>query len=186
MSVSTSRRAAFVIVGVIVLLDQVTKVLVRSQMPLGKIIKLFDGEFLWLWHITNSGMAFGIRIIPPWGLKIIALLAVIALGVFIYRHLPQGVLGRIPFAFVMGGALGNLIDRVLFGEVTDFISVDFPDFIMTRWPIFNIADSAINVGVALLLINMLFLHKSNSNLIQATEPSPLDYTTLDQEVKESV
>ncbi|MDD2361314.1 MAG: signal peptidase II, partial [Syntrophaceticus schinkii] len=63
----------------------------------------------------------------------------------------------IAFGLVMGGAWGNLIDRVLYGGVTDFINVDFPDFIMERFTIFNIADSAIFIAVTLLIIDMLFV-----------------------------
>jgi len=56
----------------------------------------------------------------------------------------------------MGGAIGNTIDRLLYGYVIDFIDVDLPDWLMERWPVFNVADSAVSVGVTLLLIVMLF------------------------------
>ena len=76
---------------------------------------------------------------------------------------------------VLGGALGNLIDRVLFGPVTDFFSMDFPDFIMERFPVFNIADSSIFIGVVLLIIDMLFIKD---------KPSPLPETTDNIEMSE--
>ena len=58
---------------------------------------------------------------------------------------------------ILGGAIGNLTDRIIFGSVTDFIWCDFPDFIMQRWPIFNIADSSIVIAMILLFISTIFL-----------------------------
>jgi signal peptidase II len=76
---------------------------------------------------------------------------------------------------ILGGALGNLIDRVLFGPVTDFFSMDFPDFIMERFPVFNIADSSIFIGVVLMIIDMLFIKD---------KPSPLPETGEHIEISE--
>ncbi len=60
---------------------------------------------------------------------------------------------------ILGGAFGNLIDRIFFGGVTDFIWWDFPDFIMERWPVFNIADSSIVVAICLLVVYYLFFRE---------------------------
>ena len=66
------------------------------------------------------------------------------------------------FTFILGGAIGNLIDRAMYGKVIDFIDCDFPDIIMTRWPIFNIADSFVTVGMVFLAIQYLFLEKKEN------------------------
>ena len=71
---------------------------------------------------------------------------------------PKNKLEIFYFALILGGALGNLIDRIFIGSVTDFIWCDFPDIIMTRWPIFNIADSSIVIAMILMIASTLF-HK---------------------------
>jgi len=159
-------RWNYLLIGVIVMaLDQITKMMIVRLLPLGGEIRLFDGELLWIQHIMNSGMAFGIRFFPPLVLTIVALLAVIGLTtyVFITSVLPRGI--GIPLGLIIGGASGNLIDRIIHGKVIDFICVDFPDFIMPRWPTFNVADSAILVGVTLLLIFSFFYNRSQKTNI---------------------
>ena len=69
------------------------------------------------------------------------------------------------FSLILGGAIGNLVDRILIGSVTDFIWWDFPDIIMHRWPVFNIADSAIVIAICLLLIEIVFSQKKNTEEI---------------------
>ena len=66
------------------------------------------------------------------------------------------------YSFILVGAVGNMIDRIFYGKVIDFIDCDFPDFIMERWPIFNIADSFISVGMVLLFMHFIFYDKKHS------------------------
>jgi signal peptidase II len=79
-------------------------------------------------------------------------------GAFRYPRLVE-----LSLALILGGALGNLFDRVRFGYVTDFFDFDFPDFIMTRWPVFNIADSAVTTGVTLWCVYLVFFAKKHVN-----------------------
>jgi len=69
---------------------------------------------------------------------------------------------QLALALILGGAVGNLIDRLLFGRVTDFFDFDFPNFIITRWPVFNIADSAVTIGVTLWCLHLIISPGSRS------------------------
>ncbi len=140
----------------VTILDQATKYLVRKHIPFGLDIRLFDNDLVWLQHVTNPGMVFGIRLFPPSTLIVITIIAIIGMILYIFfsPDLPKNQ--SIPLSLILGGAIGNLIDRIAFGQVTDFISVDLPDAIMLRWPTFNVADSSVSIGVTLLLIFSLW------------------------------
>ena len=118
----------------------------------GAIVRLFDSDFIWLIYVLNPGFAFGVKILPPIILKIFAIIAAGALGYFLYTRWSQPLMQNLPLTLIMGGAIGNLIDRLRIGEVIDFVSVDMPDFFMDRFPVFNVADSMVSVGVVLLMI----------------------------------
>jgi signal peptidase II len=126
-------------------LDQLTKVWVSTSLPEGGWWSPLPG--LWrvfrVTHITNSGAAFGI--FPNQG-NFFIIIAVVVAGVIVlyYRYLPsRGWLIRLSLGLQLGGALGNLLDRVRYGHVVDFIDIGF-------WPIFNVADIAIVTGVGIL------------------------------------
>jgi signal peptidase II len=136
--------------GLIILIDQLTKWIVRSTIPFGQswmpLEWLMPYFHLVNWH--NSGAAFGLF---QKGGNFIAVLAfVVAVAIVIYYPIiPRSdKFLRLALAMQLAGALGNLIDRLLKGAVTDFISVG-------NFPVFNVADSSISVGVALLLIPYL-------------------------------
>ncbi len=138
----------FVLLGVAVLvlaLDQLSKAWVATSLPEGGWWSPLPG--LWrvfrITHITNSGAAFGI--FPDQGNVFILIAVVVALAIVLYyRHLPAGAwLIRLSLGFQLGGAIGNLLDRVRYGYVVDFIDIGF-------WPIFNLADASIVIGVAIL------------------------------------
>ncbi len=131
--------------------DQASKALVRATLPSDppQTIRLIPGV-LWLTHVRNQGAAFGVMSGRQL-LFIATTLAVLAGIAYAWRRYPQrnAVIVR-SLGLVTGGAIGNLIDRVLFGgRVTDFLDVHW-------FPVFNIADSAIVVGVAVLVIWLLF------------------------------
>ena len=144
-------------------LDQVSKVLVRSALPLYESIPLIGDEFLQFTHVQNPGVIFGLRFIGPTMLAILGCVVAPLLAVYLYRLIRRGDPLRWPMTLFLVGAVGNTIDRVLFRTVTDFVDVDFPDVIMERWPVFNVADSCITVGITLLLIQVLFLHHSRNS-----------------------
>jgi len=151
------------ILNLILILDQVTKIVVRRYMPHGDSFTIWQkafGETFRLSHVSNDGSAFSFSPFDPTGNRIFFIVVTI-LGLCLIGWLLKKASNRfqvIIYGFILGGALGNLIDRIAFGKVTDFIDVDFPDFIMQRWPVFNIADSAIVIAMILLIIE-LFIHR---------------------------
>ncbi len=131
----------------LLLADQITKGLVRHHLAPGEFVALV-GDHVGLRLILNSSSAFGL-IRAPW----LSLASGMAVLVVIPVYVARGVLGRhprlaVPLALLFGGSLGNLVDRLRFRAVTDFI-----DFRV--WPVFNIADAAITLGVAALAIFIL-------------------------------
>ena len=146
-----------IIAGILVIADQITKAIVLSKMALYQSISVIPGFFS-LTHIHNPGGAFGflaqqnasVRI----GVFLFASSLAIVLILLFYRQIPK----THPFlsaglALVFGGAIGNLIDRLRFGKVVDFL-----DFYVGKlhWPAFNVADSGITVGVAIFLVHIVF------------------------------
>lgn len=170
-------RWPLIIAALLVVLDQITKVLVKGfdlfgivheGMFLGESRPLV-GEALRLTFVENPGMAFGIG----WGdAKIILTLLTIGIVALIIRMIMQtptsARIVRFSLTLLLGGAVGNLIDRMFYGvmygegplfygKVVDFLQVDIPDVwlfgeLYTHWPVFNIADSCVSVGVVTLLI----------------------------------
>jgi signal peptidase II len=134
----------------VVVLDQLAKGVVRRGLPLGETAPLLDG-LLRLTHVANEGAAFGLM--PGGRYLFIAStgLVLLAVGLFWYRYHPRSWWLSIAIGLVAGGALGNLIDRVLVGRVTDFLEFAFMDF-----PVFNVADTAIVTGVAIISVWLLF------------------------------
>lgn len=131
----------------VIAFDQLTKWLVRTNLELGQSIPE-EGLFR-LTYTTNTGGAFGIFANQTF---LLALAAIIGIAAFLlyFRYLPlESTLLKVGLGLDLGGAIGNLIDRLRFGEVTDFIDVG-------AWPVFNIADSAIVVGTILIAYYLLF------------------------------
>lgn len=116
------------------------------------------GELIRFTFIKNPGAAFGIMIGSKW---FFLLLSILACGVMVYYFTQLPVTetwGRFALSMIFAGAVGNLIDRIRFGEVTDFIDVGFGTY---RWPIFNIADMAVSIGVILLFIRLSTSQQTN-------------------------
>lgn len=168
----------------IVLLDQITKFLVKGGtipflnikvdgMHYGQSVNVI-GDFFQITFVENPGLAFGIDVsdTSKLFLSIFSLLASIGIFYYLYKSKDQRLIVRLSLAFILGGAIGNLIDRtfygliygyapIFYGKVVDFFNVDFFDFTIfgrtyERWPIFNIADASVTIGVILLII----FHKS--------------------------
>jgi len=139
----------------ILLLDRWTKWLVHSRLLLNQTILVIDGFFN-ITYVRNTGVAFGILDPVQSSMKstILAVLTIGAIiGVIVYSWrtpLSQRLL-QAALSLILAGALGNLYDRIRYGYVIDFIEVYFHSY---RWPSFNVADSAITTGVALLAIEM--------------------------------
>ena len=179
---ATDSRSVYYIVGIVIILDQVSKYIVKSSMFLYQSVNVI-GDFFKLTYIENPGMAFGIQFESKVLFTILSILAAIIVFMYLVRMPSEKRLFRLSLALIFGGAIGNLIDRLLYGRVVDFfdfeffnISIpafsflfwDFPGYVMTRWPVFNIADSAVTCGMILLTWLILF-QKSAVNQEAPTE-----------------
>lgn len=176
----------------IVFLDQVTKLLVKGftlpifnyyhqGMQLGQSIPVIS-DFLRLTFIENPGMAFGIEIGGRLFLTLFSLVASIGIFYYIYRLRKETFIVRLTLAMILGGAIGNLIDRVFYGvifgeaplfygKVVDFIDMDFfhIDFLaihINRFAVFNIADASVSTGIMMML---LFYRKFSKMEEKATD-----------------
>jgi signal peptidase II len=142
--------------ALVVLLDQATKLIVLDRLAPGMRIEVIDG-LLALTIVMNPGLAFGLLAgLPPgwrWLVVALSLVALAVLARVAMRVLPTGGGADITaIGLIFGGAVGNLIDRARFGAVVDFIDVYWRTW---HWPAFNVADSAITIGVVLLALRLL-------------------------------
>ncbi|HEU4344154.1 MAG TPA: signal peptidase II [Candidatus Binatia bacterium] len=142
--------------GFILVADQLTKLIVDQTMPLYHSIPVIDGFFN-LTYIRNTGAAFGILSGAAAAFRLPFLLAfsLLAIGfiVVLLRRLPDRETGLITaLSFILGGAVGNLIDRIVYGEVIDFLDFYWGNF---HWPAFNLADSFITVGVVITVFYLI-------------------------------
>lgn len=136
--------------------------MVKQWMVLHDSIPVF-GTTVQLTFLENPGMAFGIRFFeshPFWGrwfFSIVSVVASIGLIWYIYKMRHERWIYRLSLALILGGAMGNLIDRVMYGRVVDFVDVDIPDVVgMQRWPVFNVADSSVVCGMIIMTAFVLF------------------------------
>lgn len=154
-----TRNILFAVAGVVsIALDQWTKVLARTHLKsLGPWrSKVIVPDYFDLRYSENTGVAFGMGQSMPGGRIILTLVAMLALslvGYYLKRSGTRQYRLHLALGLVGGGAIGNLIDRIAFGRVTDFIVWHVGQH---EWPAFNIADAALVVGVALMAIDMLF------------------------------
>jgi signal peptidase II len=152
----SKRRLEFVLPMLIVALDQATKAMVRASVPVHDSVTIIPG-FLDITHALNSGAAFGILNGADFPYKtmiigFIATAALIGVGFYAASLSHHQLVARIGLALIIGGAAGNLIDRVLAGSVVDFVDVYWRTY---HFWAFNVADSAISVGVTMLILDML-------------------------------
>ena len=138
---------------VLVVADQVTKYLVRANIPLGQDVP-FLPNFLGLTYVKNTGAAWSILEEHTWLLTLVSAIVVLVICWLVVKKFFKGWVGLTAAALILAGGVGNLIDRALFGYVTDMIKTLFMDF-----PVFNVADCCITVGVVLLFIYVLFIMK---------------------------
>jgi len=152
-------RWLFVIAAVIVILDQITKEIVRTNIPVG------ESWMPWTWlapyariiHWTNTGVAFGMFQGNNIFFAILAAFVALAI-VYYYPSIPEeDKVLRFAMAMQLGGALGNLIDRIFIGKVTDFVSVG-------NFAVFNVADSCITLGVGVLLLGVFLEERRERRL----------------------
>ena len=153
---ASGRQLQLLIAGLIVVADQVAKVLVRSRMELFESITIVPG-FLNLTRVHNTGAAFGVLngVDFPYKTLVVGLIATAALsGLAIYAATldVSQRLSRFGLALIIGGAAGNLIDRIAYGYVLDFVDAYYGTW---HFWAFNVADAAITVGVSLMILDIL-------------------------------
>jgi signal peptidase II len=156
----------------LILLDQVSKTVMRDVLAFGHEIVLVPG-FLHFQYAGNSGMAFGLLQNLPEAWRTPFFFAITAVAVLIIAHLFRQAPGhslRLPLAlsFILAGALGNLIDRFRWGSVVDFIKVQVWPPARYYWPTFNLADTFITIGIVLLVLDTI-LARESENALQASE-----------------
>lgn len=148
---------------VIVVLDQITKLWVASAMQLHQSIEIFS--WFNLTYVRNPGAAFSLFADHSSAFRVpfffgVAILAGGAIAFFVHQTPPSHKLVLMACGLVLGGAVGNLIDRVAYGEVIDFADAHWGDL---HWPAFNVADAGISVGVVLLLLRGVFVKDEAEN-----------------------
>jgi len=147
----------------VIILDQASKWAVAKFMEIGETIPLWEGVF----HLTshrNAGAAFGILQNQRWFFIVITLAVIAGLIFYLRRTRANQPLLSTGLAFILGGAIGNFIDRLFFGKVVDFFH-----FVLIDFPIFNIADSAITIGVSLIILDALLDTKRNKNKTETNQ-----------------
>lgn len=141
-----------VLVAVLVILaDQVSKILVEKRMELGQSISIV-ADFFRLTFVQNAGGAFGISLGGEWFYLMASIVAIFFIFIYFRRMSAMGAGLRVSLAMILGGALGNLVDRLRCGTVTDFLDFGIGRL---RWPVFNLADAAVTVGVVVFLLSLL-------------------------------
>jgi len=144
------KKIYYLIFGIL-LIDQLLKYLITSKMVLSETLYLIP-NFFYLTYVKNTGGAWSILDTVPYLLIIINLLFFIGANYYIYRKKSFSFLESIYFGLILGGVLGNLIDRVFLRGVIDYIGLQFGSY---HYPVFNFADIAIVVGVFLIIIETL-------------------------------
>src|SRR5690606_6751628 len=141
----------YIIAVFLILLDQLTKWLVVKNMELGESIPIIS-DFLYITSHRNRGAAWGILEGQMWLFYIITIIVIVVIIYYLEKHAKGKALFQLSLAFILGGAIGNFIDRLFRKEVVDFMDT----YIFTYdFPIFNIADSALTIGVILMFIQMI-------------------------------
>lgn len=139
----------------VIVIDQFTKYLIIKSFALHQSLDLIE-HYLTIVYIRNQGIAFGLLAGQGGGTRVILLVVASLLAIAFIVYLLSGLKNKQTYAtvtlsLILGGALGNLIDRIRWGEVVDFIDVHWYHY---HWPAFNCADSAISIGLVLLILGM--------------------------------
>lgn len=174
-----------VVAALVVILDQITKIIVVENIPQGTVIEVIEDVFN-LTYIENTGAAFGMLSGHRWVFMVISVVAIIAICYFLWKEKPESLWIKLPLAFILGGGIGNMIDRTFRGSVVDFIDADFVEYpqvsfaggfsiTLEDFPIFNVADCFITVGCAALVCYLVFVElfaeikKNKERQLQKTE-----------------
>lgn len=147
----------------VILLDQISKWFVVKNMQLGEEITIIEPYLSFLSH-RNRGAAWGMLEGQMWLFYIVTAVVVVGIIYYFHKEAKGHRLFSISLMLLLGGAIGNFIDRLVSGEVVDFISVLIP-IIDYDFPIFNIADASLSVGVVTLIIHIIMDEKKNKEKV---------------------
>jgi len=155
----------FLIAAAVIIADQLTKALIRQNLALGEAWAPIPaiGDFFRFLYWQNRGAAFGTLQNAGPVLTVVRIAIAIFIIVFYQKAEIKDTLMKVALSLMLGGAVGNLIDQFSLGFVTDFIAVG-------RYPIFNVADSCVTIGVGLMLLDMLIKEKNGSKTDSETKP----------------
>jgi len=155
----------FLIAAMVIVLDQITKALVRQNLALGEAWAPIPaiGDFFRFLYWQNRGAAFGTLQNAGPILTVVRIAIAIFIVFFYQKAETKDRLMRVSLSLMLGGAIGNLIDQFMLGFVTDFIAVG-------KFPIFNVADSCVTIGVGLMLLDMLIKEKNGSKTDPEVKP----------------
>jgi signal peptidase II len=161
---------------VIVILDQASKLLIQHTIEPGTSIRVL-GDWVLFTHQLNPAGAMSIRLGPPFFyLVVTAIVSTVLIHTVVGRNLPATT--RCALVLVLAGAVGNMIDRIRIGAVIDFVDVEFFDFAlpainwgpisvpgdtMTRWPVFNVADASVTIGILLLVLATFVIDRRHAH-----------------------
>ena len=170
MTKTSARTSYFLIAVIVVLLDRWTKHLVAQRIRLYAHIQVIPGFFR-LTHTENTGAAFSLFAdsTAPWKTDLLIAFSVVALivvSVLLWKNHHAHIATGVGLSLIMGGALGNLWDRLANGRVVDFLLLYVKQY---QWPVFNLADSAIVVGAGLLIVEILFAKSQGREECQPDE-----------------
>ena len=159
-----ARSAHFLLALIIVLLDRWTKRLVAARIAMYAHVQIIPGIFR-LTHTENTGAAFSLFADSPahWKTSLLigfSVVAMVIVSVLAWKQVRTFTITGVALSLILGGATGNLWDRVASGRVVDFLLFYYKQY---QWPVFNLADSAIVVGASLLVIEILFTHHTQSD-----------------------
>ena len=162
-----------VLCAIVVILDQVTKLIVINTIPEGSVIEVIKNVFN-LTYIENTGAAFGMLSGHRWVFMVVSVIAILLIFFYLWKEKPESIWVKTSLAFILGGGIGNMIDRCFRTGVVDFIDADFVQYPqvsfsggfsvrLTDFPIFNVADCFITVGCAALVCYLLFVELPEEN-----------------------
>ena len=149
----------FGVIAAIVTLDQWSKWMVKTSYELYHSEPVIQGFFHFT-YVTNDGMAFGLSF--PGGKQILLVVTLVLTGVIIWmlwKERNSHNLIRYGLSFILAGALGNMIDRIIYGKVVDFLDIMIGDF---HWYIFNVADSSVTIGMILFILHTVIIGDKKS------------------------
>lgn len=154
---------------ILIIVDQVTKLMIKSKFVLYESVPVIDGFFN-ITYVLNPGAAFGILANLPETYRkgFFIIITIIAISAILYLMIKEShfKLRSVAYTLILSGAVGNFIDRVYMGKVVDFLDVYIKNH---HWPAFNVADSAITIGVFLLILDMVFINNESKQQLKAND-----------------